>query len=376
MQDEVEQQDQVDHDHDQPMAEVTEEHHDQPHHTQHTENGMNHSNQSNQSNAMDVDENTTNTQHIDNVQDHPQDLNQCPMIPDNVQDMDMQQEQGHGDGDGDGGMEVERTEQSNSVGPTVVNAFPTTMSTDDVPHGQQGGGGGEFEFGSIHGQHNGDGQGGSGGNVEDGDVDMDGGDGDVDNRGPDEAVYGGGGQGGDDVLGDIANAVESNVTNVVEQNGDNLVETQDSHESTEVAASSMPVLETSTTENEEAQNEAEQGRGADTEMAPQPAIIPTMPEMQQRDDNATDSVQSAVNNDDAETPQAGNGDGQTLTPQKAMTPQKVDDGHFEEKHLEHMDPAQGLNVMDAVQDEGMEHVGGGVDEDEDVDTPLADEIDF
>ena len=372
MQDEVEQQDQVDHDHDQPMAEVTEEHHDQPHHTQHTENGMNHSNQSNQSNAMDVDENTTNTQHIDNVQDHPQDLNQCPMIPDNVQDMDMQQEQGHGDG----GMEVERAEQSNSVGPTVVNAFPTTMSTDDVPHGQQGGGGGEFEFGSIHGQHNGDGQ---GGNVEDGDVDMDGGDGDVDNRGPDEAVYGGGGQGGDDVLGDIANAVESNVTNVVEQNGDNLVETQDSHESTEVAASSMPVLETSTTENEEAQNEAEQGRGADTEMAvmdPQPAIIPTMPEMQQRDDNATDSVQSAVNNDDAETPQAGNGDGQTLTPQKAMTPQKVDDGHFEEKHLEHMDPAQGLNVMDAVQDEGMEHVGGGVDEDEDVDTPLADEIDF
>merc|ERR550525_569758 len=81
-----------------------------------------------------------------------------------------------------------------------------------------------------------------------------------------------------------------------------------------------------------------------------PVIIPTMPQLH-RDDNATDSVQSAVNNDDAETPTGDDANDQTLTPQKAMTPQKEDIGMGggEEKDLEQMEPAQGLNVMDAMQ---------------------------
>merc|ERR1719244_1898234 len=84
------------------------------------------------------------------------------------------------------GMEVERTEQSNSVGPTVVNAFPTTMpadsgAVDDRPQ-EEVHGDAQFEFGSateentnaVHDEH------GGGRQEEDGDVEMDGGDGDGD----------------------------------------------------------------------------------------------------------------------------------------------------------------------------------------------------
>jgi len=276
------------------------------------------------------------------------------------------------------GMEVElsqRTEQSNSVGPTVVNAFPTTMSADNTAvereqdEEEHMNGDGQFEFGSAteREDHSNDrvldeqDDGAHGhGQEEDGDVEM-GGDGV-------EAAP----QREDDVLGDIANAVESNVD-------------VDSAP-TAPLSTSMPVLESSTTDadNEEKGNEDEvtdHDVAVETEPAPQSAIIPTMPEVQ-REDNATDSAQSAVNNDDAETPDGTGDGGQTLTPQKAMTPQKINE--VEEKGLENMDPAHGLNVMEAAQQDeqrgmgavGQHGDGGDGDEDEDVDTPLADEIDF
>merc|ERR1712098_460893 len=147
---------------------------------------------------------------------------------------------------------------------------------------------------------------------------------------------------GNDENANIANAVESGVTEQI-------------------------AVESST-------NDAENGDNVDrneedSETVTQPVIMPTMPE-HQRDDNATDSVQSAVNNDDAETPTADNADGQILTPQKIITPQK-DEFTMEQKPLDNA----GLVVNTAQQYE-QEMERQAVADDEDVDTPLADEIDF
>jgi len=262
----------------------------------------------------------------------------------------------HHDGDGGG----------NSVGPTVVDAFPTTVPEDapaapnrdghGAEHRLSGGDDDRFEFGSMEED---------GRRMEDdGDVEMDGGGGGA----AIAAGAGDSGQGqrGDDVLGDIADAVESNVT----------------------ASTSVPVMESSANTVAENGDSERPQPAASAEVAPQTASdvaaattsIPTMPdqeELRQRDDHShhtTDSAQSAVNNDDAETPTAGDGDGQTLTPQKA------NEGNVEEQALAKgmdVDVGHRLDAMDAVQEQkGLEEENHDDDEDEDVDTPLADEIDF
>merc|ERR1712062_932370 len=143
-----------------------------------------------------------------------------------------------------------------------------------------------------------------------------------------------------------------------------------------------------------------------------PIMSNTMPEMETVEavpdmtGNSTDSVQSAVNmmgnemenqlrnplgNDNAETPEAGNGDGATLTQQNALTPpagpahQEQEQDNQQEQRPEvqqGQDVGHGLNVLDTVQpdagqpsqDQAMGQMNG--DADDEVDTPLADEIDF
>merc|ERR1719229_436788 len=161
--------------------------------------------------------------------------------------------------------------------------------------------------------------------------------GNVDNEDAENEEEQGGGL--DDVLGDIENAVESGATNTT--------------------SNAMPGLESSTTntdpENEDNNNIMDSNQNENEEEPPQetvslPVIIPTMPQLH-RDDNATDSVQSAVNNDDAETPTGDDANDQTLTPQKTITPQKEDVGMGEEKDVEQMEPAQCPDVMDALRQE-------------------------
>ena len=290
---------------------------------------MNAVNSVNAANAMDVD------------QGHPE---ESSMENANAVNGVAQNEQ-------NGGMDVERTEQSNSVGPNVVNAFPTTMpsNTENMQNGgdqqENGMGDGQFEFGASD-ENNRDSEA-----QEDGDVEMNG-DGVNNENGTNEVQQHE--EGGDDVLGDIANAVESGATG-------------------EIAADSMIAVESNTNDPDNGDNENQNEE--DSETVAQPVIIPTMPELH-RDDNATDSVQSAVNNDDAETPTADNADGQTLTPQKAITPQKDEIVMHDEKQVE--DAVHGVNVdMDMVQQQQEQEMEQQpVGDDEDVDTPLADEIDF